>query len=199
MFLRLLALKYELSPHSIDIGNCQYVTEQLSLGDHVGNRFKITLRSLRPDVRPDSDVRPNSDVRPDSDVRPNSDVRPDSDVRPNSDICPNSDVRPDSDVHPDSDVRPNSDVRPDSDVRPNSDVCPNSPCPSILPCPDEEDLKHSVSATLEAVKGRGFINYFGMQRMGHYLITPRVGLALLRNNVVSHINRTKFLGGGGGD
>ena len=51
----------------------------------------------------------------------------------------------------------------------------------------EAKLADIVHKALESVKADGFINYFGLQRLGPTFSYsgPRVGLALLRNNLVS--------------
>ena len=46
------------------------------------------------------------------------------------------------------------------------------------------DLEGVVASSLEAVKRHGFVNYFGLQRFSISLTAPRIGLALLRNDVV---------------
>ena len=45
-------------------------------------------------------------------------------------------------------------------------------------------LEDIINSSLEAVKKCGFINYFGLQRLGSRLSGPRIGLALLQDNPV---------------
>ena len=47
------------------------------------------------------------------------------------------------------------------------------------------DLEGVVTSSLEAVGQRGFVNYFGLQRVGRRLSMPRIGLHILRNNLAS--------------
>lgn len=51
------------------------------------------------------------------------------------------------------------------------------------------DLEGIIHSTLESVKDRGFINYFGMQRFGPKFAYagPQVGLALLKGDMVCMI------------
>ena len=104
-----MRLRAQLSQEEVDIGNCEYVPQHLSLGGHWGNQFSVLLRSLQPTPTP---------------------------------------------------MR----TREEAQV---------------------QDLEGVVASCLQAVEGRGFINYFGMQRLGFDLLGPRIGLALLHEDIVS--------------
>ena len=40
--------KEELNRDGIDIGNFEFVNHHVSLGEHMGNRFKVVLRDVKP-------------------------------------------------------------------------------------------------------------------------------------------------------
>ena len=92
----------------IDIGNFEFVNHHVSLGEHMGNRFKVVLR----------------------------------------------------------------------DVKPKHVV---------------DDFVDVVTSSLESVKERGFINYFGLQRFGGTMTTPRIGLAMLHKDTVNCISDANML------
>jgi tRNA(Glu) U13 pseudouridine synthase TruD len=47
------------------------------------------------------------------------------------------------------------------------------------------DLQSIVTSGLKFAEASGFVNYFGLQRLNHSLMLPRVGLAILHNDLVS--------------
>jgi len=97
--LRLLSARKKLPEGEVNIGNFEYVDRPIELGEHLGNRFKVVLRSVRPKAEVDN-------------------------------------------------------------------------------------FQALVNSSLESVKRSGFINYYGLQRVGRRLRMPRVGLAILRGDMV---------------
>jgi hypothetical protein len=46
------------------------------------------------------------------------------------------------------------------------------------------NLQSMVDSALQSARTSGFVNYFGLQRLSPTLRTPRIGLAMLHNDVV---------------
>lgn len=64
---------------------------------------------------------------------------------------------------------------------------------NIRPKVKVDNLKDVITSSLESAEKCGFVNYFGLQRFGLQRFglnmppAPRVGLAMIQNNVVSHL------------
>ena len=93
-------MRDKLNLDEINIGNFEYVSQSLRLGEHSGNHFKVILRDLKPKG-------------------------------------------------------------------------------------EEDNLEHVVTSAIEHTKKYGFINYFGLQRFSRKMDAPRVGVAILQDNLAS--------------
>lgn len=56
---------------------------------------------------------------------------------------------------------------------------------SVRPKGECDGIEDVVDSSLQSVRRCGFINYFGVQRFNRSLSMPRIGLALLQDNIVS--------------
>lgn len=59
----------------------------------------------------------------------------------------------------------------------------------LKPKEERDDLEHVVTSAIEYTKKHGFLNYYGLQRFSWSMSTPRVGVALLQDDLASLLNR----------